>query len=313
VYCEGVAPIAPIPLHHSMTALGLVESRHFIMETGVAAPGPLRVDDVALAPGETVSYCSMIRPGGEASVAQYLERITEQLLINVYRVGDPLHAAVTVSAPGILAVTELPRFLLFATRDAFDHKADTIQVFRRKVESDLKEVMRYTFRGGVALRSPFVSEQMRARKGHELMLFYDIVHGFTPERLASMAVRTCDVYDRLIHRRQRMLPDASLESLGQYIRKKVMNCAQGRFLVDDDGLVHRVRDDEVIEKHHVPHFDAVPEDQQNPGRGEFLVVMAVYRASRHRQEPIDMRESFLFTVIPGEIAAAANRLRRPFI
>ena len=206
----------------------------------------------------------------------------------------------------MLPVTELPKFILFATHERYDPKTDTLQLFRRRVNSEINEVTPYVVRDGVSLRSLFVSEMKRGSKLPELKLFYDILYGYTSEQLNSLTIRTCEIYDGPCQRKQRirlpMKESDPIDRIGDYIRENIQNYGASRYLLDDDGLVRPLEPGTTVESYQVIRFDVIPEDQQHMRDGEFLVIMKVCRASKHRDKPVDMKSSFLFRVVPGEVS-----------
>ena len=308
VYCDGLIPIEPIPQDRTLMDLHLIESAHYILESAVILQTSVRVGYFAPKPEEFVNYYSMLRPEGDANVKQYLERRTAQLFVNLYHVNDPYGTPVTVTAPENLPVTEMPRFIIFATHARFNPKRDTLQIFRRKANSEVNEVMPYPLRDSVTLKSLFVSQLKRGVRATELKLFYDIIEGYTPEDLKSVVIRTCEVYDTPAHHattvRVPMRETEPISALGDYIREHVRDYGEARYLVDDDGIVRFVKPNERLDANQVIRFDVIPEDQLHMGPGEFLVVMKVGRASKQRERIVDYKQSFFFKIIPQELADA---------
>ena len=308
VYCDSLMPIQPIQQNRPLIDLQLTESAHYILESSMGIPPPVSLGYFSPKPDDFVNYYSMLRPDGDSNVEQYLQRRMMQLFVNLYKVSDPFGKPVTVAAPEHLPVTELPRFILFATRARFDPKRDTLQIFRRKVNSEVNEVSPYVVREGVTLKSLFVSELKRGAKVSEMKLFYDIIEGYTPEQLKAVIIRTCEIYDTPAHPTQRiripMKHDAPITQIGDYIREHFQNYGPARYLLDENGLVRLIQPDESIDEHQLIRFDVIPEDQLHMAPGDLLVVIKVCRASKHRDNVMDLKQSFLFRVVPGEIVDA---------
>ena len=149
VYCEGLTPIRPISVTHSLANLRLARAAHYILEPTKPTHINFNFGYYVPKPDSVVNYYSMVRPTGDTNVEQYLERRTAQLFVNIYKVSDPSKPHAVISAPEMLPVTELPKFILFATRERYDPKTDTLQLFRRRVNSEINEVTPYVVRDGV--------------------------------------------------------------------------------------------------------------------------------------------------------------------
>jgi hypothetical protein len=147
---------------------------------------------------------------------------------------------VRVSAAELLAVMELPSFVLFARRDPFDPKRDSVQLFRQKLDEDINDPVLYMLHPDVNLRMMFISVFKGC--GNWPRLYYDILKNVSPEQLKQMVVRTCDVYDmpcdRLKQIRWPMKPNDPLSNLLYCIQTDVYPCKNARLLIDVEGVVH---------------------------------------------------------------------------
>jgi hypothetical protein len=302
VYCETFWPITPLSQNVPLIDLGIDESASFIVESLVPVQTHYQPGYCKPKPEEIISYYLKARPSGELNVGQYLERKFPQLKIDIFHVSNTADPRVTVSAPETLVVTELPDFILFATKEIFDSKHDTIQIFRRKFDSDSNEIMPYVLKADTTLKVLFSSEM---RRNEDLRLFYDIVHGYQPDQLKTMTIRTCDIYESPLSCRQRirhpMRASESLQQLIQYIQREFLPCSHGRLLVDDEGTVRPVAPSDVVEESSLLRFEAVPPDQIRLKSGEFLIVAALCRYSKGVNNSVPLGISFMFKVVPGEI------------
>jgi hypothetical protein len=300
-----VRPIGPLVQNIPLQDLNLLDSASFIVEPVMPVQTHFSLAYHKPPAEEAISYYSKIRPNGDMNVAQYLERKTAQYIIEIYKVTDPESPQVKITAPEILPVTELPELILFATKETFDAKRDTFQLFRRKVNSDWSETMPYQLRPDVVLKMLFVSELKRLVQGQHLRLYYDIVQGYSPEQLKGMAIRTIDIYDGPIHQLRRLRmptrPGDPLQHILAHIEKELHVIGSGRLLVDQDGLVRALAANEFAEESALLRFDVIPSDQQHIKPGEFLVVASICRYSKNQDNAVFSGQSFLFKVIPGEV------------
>jgi hypothetical protein len=301
IYCEGREPIAPISQATPLRDLGITGSASFMVE----APGVVETfygfDRLPQLPPDpmVVSYFTKVKPSGDTSLAQYLERKRPQLHVEIFMAADRRRPRVSVRAPETLCVTELPGLILFATKDKFNPEKDTFQMFRRQIRSDLNEIMPYLPRPDVTIKSLFV---VQIRKHDPLQLFYDIIHGYTAEQLKELVVRTVDVYDEPLHWRCRvrkvMSPDEPLEQLRDHIQRYLCPCQAARLLVERDGRLSMVERGQDIDESTVIRFEPVPLDQMGMQSGEYLIAAVVCRAEKVHETVLHPEKGFLFKVIP---------------
>jgi hypothetical protein len=309
VYCESYDLFKPIPHNYPLTDLGLIDSDVFLLEPIV--PVQTRYQFAYFKPKQEgiVYYYSKVRPNGDMTAVEYLERKTPQIAIEVYRVCDPGTLVVTIKAPELMVVTELPGFVLFAAKEHFDVNRDTIQLFRQKPNEDTNELVPYGLKSDVNLRMMFVSDLKRGAGTPKL--FYDIMKGMSAEQLKLMIVRTCEVYDAPCHKlrqvRWPMKVTDPLQNLIQYIQNEIYPCKNARLLIDVDGVVEPVDFSQQIATDVVLRFDVVPGDQRVLRPGEFLVVMVVCRYTKNQDNVIGLGKSFMFKVVPGELVEETRR------
>jgi hypothetical protein len=244
----------------------------------------------------------MVRPTGDSNIEQYLERKAPQLSFFVKCVTSSEGKQSLINAPEGLPVTELPELILFATNEPFESNQDTIQLFRRRVDSDLVEIMPYILKPDTTIKHLFSAE---IRKDETRILFYDIIRGFLPEQLKQMVVRTCELYDTPTHCKQRirfpMRPNDPLILLIRHIQDNVYHCDSGRLLLNVDGCVKLIcPTDPLPEESDILRFEEIPPDQTQLRAGEFLIVAVVCRV-QGVENYVPVGASFLFKVIPGEI------------
>jgi hypothetical protein len=303
VYSEAYDTFKPIPHNYPLADLGLGDGVIFLLEPVV--PVQTRYQFAYYKPRQesTVSYYSKVRPNGDMTAIEYLERRTPQISIDVYRVSDLDAPVVTITAPELMAVTELPGLVLFATRDPFDMKRDTLQLFRQKLTEEVNEPTPYVVKPDVNLRMMFVSDIKRG--GRTPKLYYDILKGVSPEQLRSMVIRTCEIYDTPCHRlkqvRWPMKLSDPLQNLTQYIQSEVYPCKNARLLIDHEGLVEPVDFSQPVDPDAILRFDVFPNDQKIIRPGEFLVVALVCRYTKNQDSAPSLGQSFMFKVIPGEL------------
>jgi ubiquitin C-terminal hydrolase len=303
VYCEDYDMTKPIPQNYALGDLGLTNGAVFLLEPVVPVQSRYQFAYYTPPPEETVSYYSKLRPNGDMSVAEYLERHGPQVAIEIFRVADVEAPVVRITAPELMQVTELPGLLLFATREQFDPKRDTLQIFRQKLNEPINEPIPYVMKPDVNIRMMFVSELKRGKETPRL--YYDILKGVSPEQLKSMIVRTCEIYDAPCHRlkqiRYPMKAGDPLQTLLQYIQTEVYSCKSARLLMDIEGLVQPVDFAHGVDGDAILRFDVVPADQRVLKPGEFLVVALVCRYTKNQDSAPSLGQSFLFKVVPGEV------------
>jgi hypothetical protein len=202
-----------------------------------------------------------------------------------------------------MVVTELPSLVLFATRDQFDAKRDTLQLFRQKLMEPINETVPYVIKGDINLRMMFVSDLKRG--GNVPKLYYDILKGVSPEQLRSMIVRTCEIYDAPCHKLKQircpMKIGDPLQNLTQYIQADVYLCKNARLLLDIEGIVEPIDFSRPIDADAILRFDVVPNDQKIIRPGEFLVIALICRYTKRQDNAPSLKQSFLFKVVPGEV------------
>jgi hypothetical protein len=311
VFCENIHPYQPISQSVALIDLGISESVFLILEAGVHVQTRFQVDYFKPADDNAVSYYSKLRPAGDKTAPEYLERRMPQYRIQVFRVSDHRFPVVTITAPEDLSVVELPDFILFATKDKCDPKRDTFQLFRQALDEDRNEIMPFVLRADTTLKVMFISELKRLRADESLTLYYDILRGVLPEQLKSMVVRTCDIYESPIRRAKRIrIPMRLSEPLGnllQLIRSEIFPAPAARLLRDDDGVVRLLDGDEQVDERVIIRFDVVPMDQRTLAAGEFLVVALLCRWTKNQDRSASLGQSFLFRIIPGELVEATKR------
>jgi ubiquitin C-terminal hydrolase len=303
VYCETYDLFKPVPHNYPLSDLGLDDGVLFLLEPVVPVQPRYQFTYYKPRQETTVSYYSKIRPNGDMNALEYLERKSPQIAIQVSRVSDPEVIVVTITAPELLAVTELPGLLLFATRDAFDNKRDTLQVFRQKLTEPINETTPYALKPDVNLRMMFVSDLKRGSESPQL--YYDILRGVSPEQLRSMVIRTCEIYDTPCHKHKQirwpMKFSDPLQNLVQYIQSEVFPCASARLLLDIDGVVQPIDYTQPVDPDAILRFDVVPNDQKLIRPGEFLIVALVCRYTKRQDSAPSLGQSFMFKVVPGEV------------
>jgi hypothetical protein len=311
VYCEAVQLQAPIPQNVALVDMGLSDAAVFLFEPVVPIQTRCQFPYFKQPKDEAVNYYSKLRPQGDITAAEYLERKVGQLRIHVLRVTDPETVVTTIAAPETLPVTELPDFILFATNEVFDPKRDTFQLFRQKVNDTVNETLPYALKPDVNLRMMFVSDLKRARDSNSLKLFYDILRGIPPSQLKMFVIRTCDIYDGPLHKLKRirypMKVTDPLATLLQHIQTEVYPTKNGRILRDVDGCVRPLAFDELVEENSILRFDVVPPDQRSLSGGEFLVVALVCRFLKSQDTTVSLGQSFMFKIFPGETCAMAKK------
>jgi hypothetical protein len=302
IYCEQL-PDRPLSQAVPLAEIGITECASYIAEAIMVSPTPYQPGFRNPKPEKAITYYAMVRPGGDLTAGEYLERKRPQLQITLRRVGESDRPRATVAVPEGLPVTELPEFVLFATREKFDANQDTLQLFRRRVDSDLNEVMPYVLRNDTTVKVLFSAD---LRRGGDLVLFYDIIVGISPKQLESMVIRTCELFDSPTHCRERirypMRSEDPLAELVRHIQEEIWPCANARLLLSTDGCVRLISpDDPLPDETTILRFEEVPPDQSQLGPGEFLVVAMVCRASQGVENTVPVGTSFLFKVIPGEV------------
>jgi hypothetical protein len=311
VYCEAVHPLSPIPQSIGLIDLGLSDAAVFLFEPVIPIQTRFQFSYFKAPKDDVVNYYTKVRPQGDMTATEYLERRGNQLRIQVCRVADPERPVVTISVPEVLAVTELPDFILFATKDMFDAKRDTFQLFRQKVNDVVNEAMPYPLKPDVNLRMLFVSDFKWATEENPLKLFYDILHGIPPSQLKNYVIRTCDIFDGPLHKLKRirypMRVGEPLTILHRYIQTEVYPCKAARLLLDVDGCVRPLAFDEVPDEAAILRFDPVPPNQRTLLQGEFLVAVLVCRFLKNQDTVVSLGQSFMFKVLPGETAEAAKK------
>ena len=303
VYIDGGAPIA-LSQTQSLLDMGITQSMHFIVESLLPVTSDFRPACYAQSPTDVINYASLIRPNGDTCVPDYLKRLYGQIKITLYRVSDPQHPVVVISAPESLQVTELPRFILFATHDTFNEKTDTLQIFRRSVDSEENEPTPYKLSSEVTIRHIFTREMKKVPKLPDFRLYYDVVYGYTAEQLAHMIIRTCDVYDLPTHKLRRlrvpMTVTESLQRLESLVHSQLGHLGQARFLAETNGIVREIHPNESLSPNDIVRYDVIPTDQLNMRPDEYLVVACLEKYSKHQDSKVSLRQSFFVKVSPGE-------------
>jgi hypothetical protein len=202
VYCKDYDTLKPLPQNYPVGDLGITNGAIFLLEPVVPVQARFQFAYYKPSIENVVSYYSKIRPNGDMTVSEYLERQVPQIFIEVFRVSNLATPVVTIAAPELMVVTELPSLVLFATHEQFDGKRDTIQIFRQKLSEAVNEPLPYVLKPDVNLRMMFVSELKRG--GRTPCLYYDILRGVSPDQLRTMIVRTCDIYDTPCHKLQQV-------------------------------------------------------------------------------------------------------------
>jgi hypothetical protein len=80
-----------------------------------------------------------------------------------------------------------------------------------------------------------------------------------------------------------------------------------RLLVDEDGLVRPITEGEILPTTALLRFERIPTDQIDLGTDEFLVRAQFCTRSNDAADPVPLTKTFLFTILPGELANAALR------
>jgi hypothetical protein len=78
-------------------------------------------------------------------------------------------------------------------------------------------------------------------------------------------------------------------------------------LLDEDGLVRPIGNAEVVQESALIRFDVIPPDQLVLKAGEFLVVALFCRKSKGQAMDVSLERSFIFKILPGEIAESTIR------
>jgi hypothetical protein len=303
VYCESYDHFKPIPHNYPLTDLGIGDGDVFLLEPVVPVQARYQFAYFKPRMETTVSYYSKIRPNGDMTAMDYLERHSPQITVEVFRVSDLDALVVTMTAPELMPVVELPGLILFATRDQFDLKRDTLQIFRQKLNEEENEPTPYIPKPDVSLRMMFVSDLKRG--GRTPRVYYDILKGVSPEQLRSMVIRTCEIYDAPCHKlkqvRWPMKLSDPLQNITQYIQAEVYPCKHARLLLDRDGIVEPIDFSRPVDPSAVLRFDVIPNDQKVIRPGEFLVVVLVCRYTKNQDSAPSLGKSFMFKVVPGEL------------
>jgi hypothetical protein len=301
VYCDKWSTAQPIAQNAPLCNLGITEAAFFLFESLVPVQTHFPFEYRDPMQKTAVSYYSKVRPNGDSNALQYLERRSPQYQLAVYRVSDPSHRLAIITRPQAMPVTDLPGLILFAVKEPFDPERDTIQIFRRKINADITDLMPYPLRCDVTLKTFLITD----RGASESPVFFDIIRGFSPEQLKQMVVRTCDIYDGPCHKYSRvrypMRPSDPLQFLTQYIQREILPCPYARLLLDEDGMIRSVEIGEAVPESALLRFDVIPSDQVNLGSGEFLVVAVLCRCQKGMVGDVPMGRSFMFKIIPGEL------------
>jgi hypothetical protein len=258
----------------------------------------------------------MFRPEGDLNAGHYVERQLPQLVIDVARVDQPLIVLFRISAPEQLQMTEMPSFIAFAAGESFDSNRDTVQIFRRRLRSDENEVIPIAVRSDVPLKAIFTAERHGIADAGRFTLFYDIIRGYPPERIADCVIRTVEIYNGPVTEVKRvrvpMEREDGMQALIGHIRANVYPCEAARLLLDVDGLVRLVSEGDVVEEAAILRFDVIPDDQVTLGFGEYLVVISFCRFSK-TGVGVPVGRSFLFKIVPSEVVDDTRKRLAAFI
>jgi hypothetical protein len=305
VYCDLVHPFHPMSQAVSLLDLGINESAAFVLESGIPVQSRYQTEYWKEKADDAVSYYSKVRPNVDLTASQYLEQRATQYRIKLYRVSDPTHPVVTITGPEDLPVTELPDFVVFAAKETFDPKQDTLQLFRRKFGEDINEVSSYALRADTTLKMMFVTEIKKLVADDTLRLFYDILKGVSSDQLKTLIVRTVDIYERPCQKvkriRHAMRLSEPLQNLIGFVQSQGFPSRPARLLTDIDGIVRMIDMTEPVEETTLLRFDVIPPDQRKLMPGEFLVVALICRYTKNRDNATSLGKSFIFKIIPGEV------------
>jgi hypothetical protein len=93
-----------------------------------------------------------------------------------------------------------------------------------------------------------------------------------------------------------------LSRLIEHVQRKEFRAPHARLLVDEDGLVRQIAPNEVVPERALLRFDVIPPDQIVLGYGEFLVRAMFCKYAKGQTAAIPMNKSFMFKILPGELA-----------
>jgi hypothetical protein len=142
-----------------------------------------------------ISYFSKIRPGGDASMADFIERRRPQVRLEIRTISNPEHQGILATVPETMPLMELHSFVVFATQEHFNDCGQSIELYIGEPTDELfcrgpTDVPIYSTAG------EFFGENARSKP---VRIFYAIVPCPT-QCYPNMQIRTCDVYDTAIHR-----------------------------------------------------------------------------------------------------------------
>ena len=310
---------------------GINESSMFLVEA--ENPDDLKnidykTDKREIPSSSIVNYFSMIRPDGDKTAAEYLQRHVCQITLEFCRFTEPSTVVATALVPDNMKVTELPSLIIFSTGEKIDVNKDTLQVFRRRIcphpisissdspntnsqrNFDNKPENRpYFLSDSTTIKNLFVSEFKKVSAFKSLRLFYDIVYGFNSQELTKATFRLVDFYDYPVQKVRRfrfpMRIDESLSDIKDHIKQRINTPGNIRVLitVDNGKKLKCPEDSDFIDESTLFRAEVIPHDQEFMGPDEFLITIALYTANNKKKEQIHSstpQSLFLFKVIPNE-------------
>jgi hypothetical protein len=246
-----------------------------------------------------ISYFSMIRPNGDRTVEDFIERRRPQLLLEICQFSDPECPSVLATVPETMSVTELPAFVAFATQEHVG-SSRSIEIFIGDRADKLAH------HGPIDLTDDVTADDFFDERGRSgsVRLVYAIVP-CPANTYQQMVIRTCEVYDTPIHLSKRirvpMPRDHTLAQLVGQIRSVTGITEKARLLLDEKGLIRPLGEREVVPATALLRFERIPRDQIAIGTGEFLVRALFCRAPSHDL----LTKTFMFKILPGELAKDA--------
>jgi hypothetical protein len=99
--------------------------------------------------------------------------------------------------------------------------------------------------------------------------------------------------------------DHTLAQLVQTIRSMTGLTKRTRLLLDEAGLVSPMAERDLVSTTDLLRFEQIPTDQLDLGTGEFLVTARFCRRSKAPADPVPLTKTFLFKMVPGELAKDA--------
>jgi hypothetical protein len=307
VFCDELG-MSPIDHDVSLVDQGLSESTFLVAEAVLPVETTFEVEFMPQQPEAIISYFSKVRSDGDLNATHYMERQLPHLEIEICALRDLVRPLVTVSVPETMPITELPGLIIFATYDPIDSTRDTIQIFKGRPDPELMDIAPAVLRADLDARIFFGARGRNSK----FRVSYDVVRGSSEPGLDQMVIRTCDIYDKPLHRSKRirlpMLTTQPLSDIIDHIDLDEWQLESGRLLVDEAGIVRLIDLDEDVPPSSLLRFERMPLDQVDLRPGEFLVSAVFYQDARNQTKTICLNKSFMFRIVPGELAE--DTLRR---